>query len=81
MSSWLSNGQNMPVSPGQLSSLFSSGQLSGLANQLGTDHSGAMSQLSQLLPGIIDQLSPQGSLPQGSNWLSTAAGILGGLMR
>jgi len=81
MSSWLSNGQNRPVSPDQLSSIFSSGQLAELANKLGTDHAGAISQLTQLLPGIIDQLSPEGSLPLGGNWMSAAAGILGGLMR
>ena len=81
MSSWLSNGQNMPVSPDQLSNIFSSGQLSGLASQLGTDHAGAMSHLSQLLPGIVDQLSPQGSLPLENNWMAAAAGILGGLMK
>jgi len=80
VNSWLSSGQNLPVSGGQLSDIFSHGQLSDLANQLGTDHAGALSQLSQLLPGIIDQLSPQGSLPPEHNWMSAAAGILGGLM-
>ena len=80
MSSWLGNGQNMPVSADQLSSVFSSGQLSNLASQLGTDQSGALSHLTQLLPGVIDKLSPNGSLPQGNNWMSTAAGLLGGLM-
>jgi len=80
VNSWLSSGQNLPVSGGQLSDIFSHGQLSDLANQLGTDHAGALSQLSQLLPGIIDQLSPQGSLPPEHSWMSAAAGILGGLM-
>src|SRR5258707_13617934 len=56
MSSWVSNGQNMPVSADQLSGIFSSGQLSNFASQLGTDASGNMSHLTQLLPGIIDPL-------------------------
>jgi uncharacterized protein YidB (DUF937 family) len=81
MNSWVSNGQNAPVSADQLSGIFSGGQLSDLASQLGTDPSGAMSHLTQLLPGIIDQLSANGSLPQGNNWMSAAAGMLGGLMK
>ena len=81
MNSWLSNGPNPPVSAGQLSSIFSSGQLSNLASALGTDQNGALSQLSQHLPGIIDKLSPNGTLPAGNNWMATAAGMLGGLMK
>jgi uncharacterized protein YidB (DUF937 family) len=81
MNSWLGQGQNLPVSPDQLQKIFTSGQLSGLAQKMGVDPSQVTGQLSGLLPNIIDKLSPQGTLPQGNDWMSMAAGVLSSLMK
>jgi uncharacterized protein YidB (DUF937 family) len=52
-----------------------------IASQLGVDPNAAAGQLSDLLPGIIDKLTPNGEAPSGG--LGNAAdlmGMLGGLL-
>jgi uncharacterized protein YidB (DUF937 family) len=65
--SWLSNGQNLPVSPEQLSGAFGNEQLAQMAQQFGVSPDMLSNAMSQYLPGIIDKLSPNGTLqpPQG----------------
>ena len=58
-----------------------SGTLGNLASQLGIDPAQASAQLSQMLPGLIDQLTPNGTVPEGG--LGNAGdlmGMLGGLL-
>jgi uncharacterized protein YidB (DUF937 family) len=83
--SWIGTGANLPVSAEQLQSVLGSEQVAGLAKSLGID----TSQIASALPGLIDQLSPNGRLPQGdiSQILSQVAGsgafkdVLGGLFK
>jgi uncharacterized protein YidB (DUF937 family) len=52
-----------------------------LAGQLGMNHGDLLGQLSQLLPQVVDQLTPNGQLPQaGGGGLGDLAGMLGGLL-
>jgi uncharacterized protein YidB (DUF937 family) len=62
VSSWLGDGENMPISTDELGSLFDSDQISSFASNLGVDSSDAMSKLSELLPSFIDKSSAGGSL-------------------
>lgn len=81
--SWISTGTNLPVSGSQLGSALggADGLLGQLAQQAGVSHAEAGEQLSQLLPQIIDRLTPQGQLPQGgAGGLGDIAGMLGGLL-
>jgi uncharacterized protein YidB (DUF937 family) len=53
-----------------------------LAGQLGVDPAQASGQLADLLPGLVDQLTPQGVAPE--NGLGDAGdlmGMLGGLLQ
>ena len=63
--SWVSQGQNLPVSASQLSSVLGEGKISELAGQMGMDSSAAGGQLANLLPQMIDKLTPDGDVPQG----------------
>ena len=84
VNSWVSSGQNLPVSPDQLSQVLGSDTLAGLAKQLGMGHGELGTQLSQLLPQVVDKLTPNGQLPdpgQGAGGLGDLAGMLGGLLR
>jgi uncharacterized protein YidB (DUF937 family) len=64
-SSWVGKGQNMPISADQLSQVLGSGAIGDIASKLGMSHGEAGGVLAQMLPGIIDQLTPQGQAPQG----------------
>jgi uncharacterized protein YidB (DUF937 family) len=65
--SWLSQGANMPVSPEQLQNAIGNDQIMGMAQQFGVSPDMLSNAMSQFLPGIIDKLSPNGTLtpPQG----------------
>ena len=61
--SWVGTGQNQPVSPGQLGSALGSNIIKTLAQQSGISEEELTKQLSQVLPGIVDKLTPNGKLP------------------
>jgi uncharacterized protein YidB (DUF937 family) len=63
--SWVGSGQNMPVSADQLSNVFGSDMLGQIASQLGVSHGDAAGQLSQMLPEVINHLTPHGQAPAG----------------
>lgn len=76
--SWISNGANQPVSPAQLVDALGQGQINELAQQAGIPPEKGASVLSELLPSLIDKLSPDGTAPD-SNTLGTIAKVaLGG---
>jgi uncharacterized protein YidB (DUF937 family) len=62
VSSWLSNGQNLPVSPDQLRSALGSEQLQQMAQQAGLPLDKLLAMLSQHLPQTVDRMSPNGAL-------------------
>ena len=75
VASWLGNGPNAALSGEQLGRVLGEGPLAQIAAQLGMGQGEAAGQLSQLLPGLIDQLTPNGQLP--ANMQSVAPELLG----
>ncbi|MFT4090964.1 MAG: YidB family protein [Asticcacaulis sp.] len=69
--SWIGNGENLPISAEQLQNILGNDQITQLASKFGIDPS----QFASLLPGVIDQLTPNGQLPEGG-----IADALGGLL-
>ncbi|MDE1546303.1 YidB family protein [Dechloromonas agitata] len=69
VNSWVSTGQNLPVSGQQLASVLGSGPLQGMAAQLGLSPDQVAGSLADLLPQVVDQLTPNGQLPQGGDLL------------
>ena len=63
--SWVSTGQNMPISPEQLAKVFGAPQLQQMAQNAGMDSGQFGGQLADLLPKMIDQLTPNGQVPTG----------------
>jgi len=63
MSSWIGKGENLPISPEQIQQVLGSGQVQQIAEQLGVSPDEASSGLAEMLPKIVDKLSPEGSLP------------------
>jgi uncharacterized protein YidB (DUF937 family) len=63
INSWISNGQNQPIAPHDLGAALGPETVGQLSQQTGMGSSDLLSQLSQLLPGVVDQLTPQGRMP------------------
>ncbi len=81
--SWVSTGPNMPVSGDQISQVLGGDMIGNLARQLGMDQNAVAGQLSQMLPEVVDRLTPGGQLPQGNDLsaLGNIDGLLGSLLR
>lgn len=73
VASWVSTGKNLPVSAEQLQSVFSSTGLQDIAAKFGFNSSDMSAQLSNLLPQVIDKLTPNGQVPEGGADLSKLA--------
>ncbi len=61
--SWIGNGQNQPISASQLGTVLGPMVISALAAKTGMSEQDLTHQLSQLLPGVVDKLTPNGRLP------------------
>jgi uncharacterized protein YidB (DUF937 family) len=61
--SWVSHGQNEPIAPHELQSALGDDTVEQLATQTGMPKGDLLSQLSELLPGVIDKLTPNGRVP------------------
>ncbi|MDB5924676.1 MAG: hypothetical protein JWN13_3612 [Betaproteobacteria bacterium] len=61
--SWVGTGANQPIEPEALSQVFGSDELSKIASQAGVTEDEARTGLSQLLPQVVDHLTPHGQLP------------------
>ena len=65
--SWVGTGENMNISPDQLQQVFGSSTISDLASRLGMSEQQAGSEMAQLLPELINHLTPEGQVPENSN--------------
>jgi uncharacterized protein YidB (DUF937 family) len=82
VASWVGTGANLPVSAEQLTSVLGSDTLSGIASKFGMDGNALAGQLSGMLPGLVDKLTPNGQAPaEGLGNVGDLAGMLGGLLK
>ena len=65
VSSWVSTGQNLPISPEQVGNVLGQDQVQAVAAQAGVSPEEAKSGLAQILPQLVDRLTPNGEVPQG----------------
>jgi len=73
--SWVGTGQNLPVSAQQVQQILSGGQLGNIASKLGLQNTEVASVVAQLLPQMIDHLTPNGTVPQQGDLLGSLSGI------
>ena len=64
--SWIGNGPNQPVSPQQLQNVFGD-QVPQMASQAGMNQGDFLSQLSQHLPNVVSQMTPNGQAPNNGS--------------
>ena len=78
-SSWVSTGENKPIQPDQLQNALGTEKLQQLTGGAGMALQAALPLLAQILPVVIDKLTPHGKLPQNNNLLQQGlAALLGG---
>lgn len=61
--SWVSTGQNLPISADVLQQVLGSGALGQLAERMGMAPGAAAGSLADTLPNVIDRMTPQGRIP------------------
>jgi uncharacterized protein YidB (DUF937 family) len=61
--SWVSTGQNEPVTSSELEQALGAERLQWLMNQTGMSKQELLAGLSQELPQVVDKLTPDGRLP------------------
>jgi uncharacterized protein YidB (DUF937 family) len=76
VNSWTGTGANQAASPEQIQQVLGSDKVQAIAQKLGVSPEAASSTLAQLLPGIIDKLSPNGAVPNQSNVMEIGEGLL-----
>lgn len=82
VNSWVGTGENLPISPDQISNVLGNDTLAGLAQQLGVGQGDLAGQLSQMLPQVVDKLTPNGAVPEGGlGNLGDIGSMLGGLLK
>ncbi|MGI9216028.1 MAG: YidB family protein [Hydrogenophaga sp.] len=75
--SWVGTGANQPVSADALGGALGPDLMGMIAQQLGGNEQQAAGTLADVLPGLIDQLTPQGQLP-ADNGMGALGSLLGG---
>ena len=61
--SWVSKGENLPVSADQIKAALDSDQIAAVAGKLGISTDEAAAKIAAILPGVIDKLTPDGLVP------------------
>jgi len=63
INSWIGSGQNQPVQPSQLGTVLGPDIIKVLAQRSGLSEDELTKQLSQVLPPVVDKLTPNGRIP------------------
>ncbi|MCW3474993.1 YidB family protein [Limobrevibacterium gyesilva] len=61
--SWISHGENLPITPEELEAAFTPEQLDAWAEQAGTTPEALLKVMADALPHVIDHATPEGKLP------------------
>jgi len=65
ISSWIGTGANLPISAEQIKAGLGSDMIQNLAAKAGTSQEDISAKLAALLPGVIDKLTPDGTVSEG----------------
>jgi len=65
ISSWVGTGNNAAITPDQVQEVLGSDVIRQLAEKSGVSVEAAKAELSELLPGLIDKVTPEGKIPEG----------------
>lgn len=77
VNSWVSTGQNQPVTGAQVHQALGAEQIQQFAQQTGMQGGQVSDILAQLLPQLVDKVTPNGSVPQHNDLQGMLTGLLG----
>ena len=80
VNSWVSTGQNLPITTQQIQQGLGASTIKELASKTGIAPEEITSHLTQILPKLVDKLTPDGKVPQG-DIASKGLDILKGLLK
>ena len=75
-SSWVSTGPNMPISGDQVHQALGADQIAALAQKSGLPASQLTDLLAQVLPQVVNHVTPDGQVPHGASLESALGGLL-----
>lgn len=70
-SSWISTGPNEPLPAQAWSDVFGPEQIAAIASQAGVSEDEARAGLSELVPEVVDRLTPEGEVPATDQLLAS----------
>lgn len=76
LSSWISTGQNLPVSADQIGQVLGPDGIASLASRFGIPADAVGQILSKALPTVVDHATPTGRVPEGG-----LLDVIGGLLK
>ncbi|MCS6921750.1 MAG: YidB family protein [Elioraea sp.] len=75
--SWVGTDENASVEPEALEGVFGAETVSAWSQQTGLDQGSLLGGVAQLLPQVIDKMTPQGQIPEGDAMQQLLAGFFG----
>lgn len=79
VNSWVGTGANQPVTGDQIHQALGADQIQQFAQQTGMQNHEVSGALAQMLPQLIDKVTPHGSVPPQNDLQGMLTGLLGSL--
>ncbi|MDD1607967.1 MAG: YidB family protein [Methylococcaceae bacterium] len=73
--SWVSTGQNLPVTGNQIQAALGSSVIQDIASKVGLDSNDISNNLARLLPLVIDKLTPNGQVSSDNTLQTVLTGL------
>jgi len=65
ISSWVGTGENQPISADQIQEVLGGDVMQKIADKAGIPQEELSGKLAEVLPGVIDKMTPDGTIPEG----------------
>jgi uncharacterized protein YidB (DUF937 family) len=73
--SWVGTGQNMPIQPDALDQIFGQGGIEEIARRAGVTREEAAEGMSELLPEVVNHVTPDGDVPDLDQLTASVDGL------
>jgi uncharacterized protein YidB (DUF937 family) len=78
VSSWVSTGENLPITADQIQAALGNDKVQQFAAKAGITPDAAKATLAEVLPTLVNKLTPDGKVPESSGLLGAATSFLKG---